>query len=266
MSDDVTTVLVVDDNAEVRAYVRQHLTPHYRVIEAVNGEQGLEMARRWLPDLVLSDVMMPVMDGYALCRALKSDPETDFLPVILLTARAEAEDRLAGLTEQADDYLTKPFDVRELLARIANIVTMRRRLRERFAHTSAPVTMHATAIAAAPADRVFLDRVHAAIEANLGDEGFSVERLAIEVAQSRGNLHRRLRDLIGESPSDLIRRIRLERASELLASGAGSVAEIAYAVGFKSVAHFSNAFNEKTGVRPSAWREHSATKAAHAEQ
>ena len=99
---------------------------------------------------------------------------------------------------------------------------------------------------------------------NLGDEGFSVERLAAEVAQSRGNLHRRLRDLIGESPSDLIRRIRLERASELLASGAGSVAEIAYAVGFKSVAHFSNAFNEQTGVRPSAWREHSATKAAHA--
>jgi len=266
IDDDVTTVLVVDDNAEVRAYVRQHLTPHYRVIEAVNGEQGLEMARRWLPDLVLSDVMMPVMDGYALCRALKSDPETDFLPVILLTARAEAEDRLAGLTEQADDYLTKPFDVRELLARIANIVTMRRRLRERFARTSAPVTMHATAIAAAPADRVFLDRVHAAIEANLGDEGFSVERLATEVAQSRGNLHRRLRDLIGESPSDLIRRIRLERASELLASGAGSVAEIAYAVGFKSVAHFSNAFNEQTGVRPSAWREHAATKAAHAEQ
>jgi DNA-binding response OmpR family regulator len=147
VDDDVTTVLVVDDNAEVRAYVRQHLTPHYRVIEAVNGEQGLEMARRWLPDLVLSDVMMPVMDGYALCRALKTDPETDFLPIILLTARAEAEDRLAGLTEQADDYLTKPFDVRELLARIANIVTMRRRLRERFARTSAPVTMHATAIA-----------------------------------------------------------------------------------------------------------------------
>jgi CheY-like chemotaxis protein len=266
IDDDVTTVLVVDDNAEVRAYVRQHLTPHYRVIEAVNGEQGLEMARRWLPDLVLSDVMMPVMDGYALCRALKSDPETDFLPIILLTARAEAEDRLAGLTEQADDYLTKPFDVRELLARIANIVTMRRRLRERFARTSAPVTMHATAIATTPADRVFLDRVHAAIEANLGDEGFSVERLATAVAQSRGNLHRRLRDLIGESPSDLIRRIRLERASELLASGAGSVAEIAYAVGFKSVAHFSNAFNEQTGVRPSAWREHAAAKAAHAEQ
>jgi signal transduction histidine kinase/ligand-binding sensor domain-containing protein/DNA-binding response OmpR family regulator len=254
--DDVTTVLVVDDNAEVRAYVKQHLAPRYRVLEAVNGGQGLDMARRLLPDLVLSDVMMPVMDGYALCRALKSDPETDFLPVILLTARAEAEDRLAGLTERADDYLTKPFDVRELLARIANIVTMHRRLRERFAGAGSHLTMHPARVGAEPADRVFLDRVRAAIEASLGDEQFSVERLASDVAQSRGNLHRRLRDLIGESPSDLIRRMRLERAAQLLESDAGSVAEVAYAVGFKSVAHFSNAFHELNGVRPSAWREH----------
>jgi AraC-like DNA-binding protein len=208
--------------------------------------------------------MMPVMDGYALCRALKSDPETDFLPVILLTARAEAEDRLAGLTEQADDYLTKPFDVRELLARIANIVTMRRLLRERFADVGAQRTIHPTPVDVEPADRLFLERVRAAIEASLGDEGFSVERLATEVGQSRGNLHRKLRDVIGESPSDLIRRMRLERAADLLESGVGSVAEIAYAVGFKSVAHFSNVFNERTGVRPSAWRNHATAKADQA--
>jgi signal transduction histidine kinase/ligand-binding sensor domain-containing protein/DNA-binding response OmpR family regulator len=255
--DDVTTVLVVDDNAEVRTYVKQHLAPRYRVLEAVDGAQGLEMARRLLPDLVLSDVMMPVMDGYALCRALKSDADTDFIPVILLTARAEAEDRLAGLTEQADDYLTKPFDVRELLARIANIVATRRRLRERYAAAAPapdPVQMHPTRIAVEPADQRFIDQVRAAIERHLGDESFNVERLASEVAQSRGNLHRRLRDLIGETPSDLIRRMRLERAAQLLESGVGSVAEVAYAVGFKSVAHFSNAFVEQHGVRPSAWR------------
>ncbi len=252
-SEDVTTVLVVDDNAEVRAYIGQHLVPRYRVLEAVNGEQGLAMARRFLPDLVLSDVMMPVMDGYALCRSLKSDPETDFLPVILLTARAEAEDRLAGLTEQADDYLTKPFDVRELLARIANIITMRRRLRERFA--GAPLTIHPAPVDVTPADRTFIDQVRAVIEAHLGDDEFTVERLASGVAQSRGNLHRRLRELIGESPSDLIRRMRLERAAAMLEAGAGSVGEVAYAVGFKSVAHFSNAFHEMHGVRPSAWRD-----------
>ncbi|HJU74561.1 MAG TPA: two-component regulator propeller domain-containing protein, partial [Gemmatimonadaceae bacterium] len=257
---DVTTVLVVDDNAEVRHYVKQHLSPRYRVLEAVNGEQGLDTARRMLPDLVLSDVMMPGMDGYALCRAIKSDPDTDFIPVILLTARAEAEDRIAGLAEQADDYLTKPFDVRELLARIANIVTTRRRLKERFAGER--LTIHAAPVDVEPADRKFIEEVRIAIEAKLGDESFTVERLASDVGQSRGNLHRRLRDLIGESPSDLIRRMRLERAAQMLECGAGSVAEVAYAVGFKSVAHFSNAFNEMHGVRPSTWRERALARPA----
>ena len=257
---DVTTVLVVDDNAEVRHYVKQHLAPRYRVLEAVNGEQGLETARRMLPDLVLSDVMMPGMDGYALCRALKSDPDTDFIPVILLTARAEAEDRLTGLTERADDYLTKPFDVRELLARIANIVATRRRLQERYAGTR--LTLHAATVDVEPADGKFIEQVRVAIEAKLGDENFTVERLASDVGQSRGNLHRRLRELIDESPSDLIRRMRLERAAQMLEAGAGSVAEVAYAVGFKSVAHFSNAFNELHGVRPSSWRERAPAKPA----
>ena len=260
--DDVTTVLVVDDNPEVRTYVRQHLSPQYRVIEAVNGEEGLELARRMLPDLVLSDVMMPVMDGFALCRALKADRETEFIPVILLTARAETEDKLAGLTEQADDYLTKPFDVRELLARIANIVATRRRLRERYAAATAPAVprMHPEPVAIETADQRFVEQVRLTIERHLGDDSFNVERLATEVAQSRGNLHRRLRDLIGETPSDLIRRMRLERAAQLLESDAGSVAEVAYAVGFKSVAHFSNAFFDLHGVRPSSWRLHSLAK------
>lgn len=269
--DDVTTVLVVDDNADIRAYVARHLSPLYRVLEAADGQQGLELVRRHPPDLVLSDVMMPVMDGYALCRALKSDPETDFVPVILLTARAEAEDRLAGLTERADDYLTKPFDVPELLARIANTIATRRRLRERYAGTGASISTTAPAsssrvasavllpvdvatVDVAAGDRRLLDQVRAAITANMGDESFTVERLAAAVAQSRGNLHRRLREQGSETPSDLIRRMRLERAADLLDAGAGSVAEVAYAVGFKSVAHFSNAFHALHGARPSGWR------------
>jgi signal transduction histidine kinase/ligand-binding sensor domain-containing protein/DNA-binding response OmpR family regulator len=257
--EDATTVLVVDDNAEVRAYVRQHLASRYRVLEAANGADGLELARRALPDLVLSDVMMPVMDGYALCRALKADADTDFIPVILLTARAEAEDKLTGLTEQADDYLTKPFDVRELLARISNVVGLRRRLKEHYAGERPSI--RPTPVDIATADGKFIEQVRAAIDANLADESFNVERLASAVAQSRGNLHRRLRDVIGESPSDLIRRMRLERAAELLGAGAGSVAEVAYGVGFKSVAHFSNAFYERHGTRPSAWRDRPADEA-----
>lgn len=250
--EDVTTVLIVEDNPDVRAYVKRHLAPRYRVLEAVDGEQGLEMTRGRLPDLVVSDVMMPGLDGYELCRALKEDPETDFIPVILLTARAETEDRLAGLQEHADDYLTKPFDVRELLARVENLIASRKRLRERFA--GAERVVHPSAVDVEPAYERFLDQVRAAIENNLSDETFSVERLAREVAQSRGHLHRRLRSLLDESPSELIRRMRLERAAQLIEAGAGSISEIAYSVGFKSVAHFSNCFVEQFGVRPSTYR------------
>ncbi len=250
---DATTVLIVEDNAEVRAYLRSHLAATYRVLEASDGESGLERARSDLPDLVLSDVMMAGMDGYALCRALKSSPDTDFIPVILLTARAAQEDRLSGLGEAADDYLTKPFDVRELVARVANLIASRRTLRERFGELP-PTTLHATTIEVQSADAEFLDLVRGTIETHLDDETFTVDRLARAVAHSRGHLHRRLRALIDESPSDLIRRIRLERAAQLLEVGAGSVAGVAGAVGFKSVAHFSNRFKEQYGVRPSAYR------------
>jgi DNA-binding response OmpR family regulator len=263
---DVTTVLVVEDNAEVRAYIRRHLAPLYRVLEALDGQQGLEMTRRLLPDLVLSDVMMPGMDGYALCRALKQDPDTDFIPIILLTARAATEDRLTGLQQHADDYLTKPFHVNELLLRIENLIAARKRMRERFAGAGPGIELHASAVQVAPAEQRFLEQVRVVIEENLGDESFSVERLARKVAHSRGHLHRRLRELLNESPSDLIRRMRLERAAQLLEARSGGVAEIAYGVGFKSVAHFSNSFPEQFGVRPSAFRAEHARPTGTTEQ
>jgi signal transduction histidine kinase/ligand-binding sensor domain-containing protein/DNA-binding response OmpR family regulator len=250
--DDVTTVLVAEDNAELRAFIRMHLQGRFRVIEAANGLQGLELARRLLPDLVLSDVMMPGLDGYAFCRALKEDRETDFIPVILLTARAATEDRLAGLREAADAYLTKPFQVEELTTQIDNLIGLRRRLRERFA--GKVVRMRPAPIELASADAKFLDQVRGAIDNHLAEEDFGVEQLARLVAHSRGHLHRRLKEISNESPSDLLRRMRLERAAQLLEGDAGSVSEIAYGVGFKSVAHFSNRFHDHFGVRPSAYR------------
>jgi signal transduction histidine kinase/ligand-binding sensor domain-containing protein/DNA-binding response OmpR family regulator len=250
--EDVTTVLVVEDNAELRAFIRMHLHGRFRVVEAADGLQGLELARRVLPDLVLSDVMMPGLDGYALCRTLKEDPETDFIPVILLTARAATEDRLTGLREAADAYLTKPFQVEELTAQIDNLIALRRRLRERYAGKL--VRMRPAPLEVESAEAKFLDQVRGVIEIHLADEEFGVEKLARLVAHSRSHLHRRLKEIGGESPSDLLRRMRLERAAQLLEAGAGSVAEIAYGVGFKSVAHFSNRFQEHFGVRPSAYR------------
>ena len=257
-AEDRTTVLVVEDNAEVRAYVRRHLAPTYRVIEAADGAAGLAMARERLPDLVLSDIMMPKMDGIALLDALKSDSETDFVPVVLLTARAEVEDRLGGLASGADDYLTKPFDVRELRARVDNLIASRRRLRERFAidadgEPGGDGTLHAGPVDPDSADNVFLEAVREVVERHLGDEAFSVERLAEAVGVSRGHLHRQLRALDGRTPSEVIRTMRLERAAQLLAAGAGTVSEVAYAVGFKSVSHFSRAFDGHLGVRPSQY-------------
>ena len=251
----MTTVLVADDQADIRAFVRRHLEgAGYRVVEAADGEEALDRVRQRLPDLVVSDVMMPRLDGLGLCRALRSDPETDFVPVLLLTARAAPEDRLDGLAEACDDYLTKPFDVRELVARVDNLIAIRRRLRERFAGPSGD-----GAAGSAPpiesADDAFVASVRAAIEAGLADEAFGVGALAEAVGLSPSHLRRRTAELVGASPSDLIRTARLDRAADLLAARAGTVSEVAYGVGFKSVAHFSNAFLAHTGSRPSAYAE-----------
>jgi PAS domain S-box-containing protein len=251
-AEDVTTVLVVEDNPEVRAHLRFHLDGSYRVLEASDGAQALEHVRSDLPDLVISDVMMPGMDGFALCRAIREDPETDFIPVVLLTALDGAEDRLRGLEQEADAYLTKPIQSDELLARVANLLASRARLKERYA-AMAPLRLHSDTVEAESPDRQFLEQVRVAIETNLGDEAYTVERLARDVAHSRSHLYRRLKELLDENPSDLLRRMRLERGAQLLEANAGSVASVAYSVGFKSVSHFSNSFQQAFGVRPSRW-------------
>ena len=249
---DRTTVLVVDDHPGIRAYVRRHLEPAFRVVEAADGAAALEAARHAPPDLIVSDVMMPGMDGHALCHALKQDRELDYIPVILLTAKASVENRLEGLGEGADAYLTKPFDVRELVVRVEQLIASRKRLRERFSH-EAP-RLHARTIDVISSDDAFLERLQSVIEARLDDESFTVEALADALGQSRGHLHRRLRAILNQSPSEAIRTMRLARAAQLLKGQAGLVSEVAYAVGFKSVAHFSTCFREQYGVSPSAYR------------
>ena len=256
---DVTTLLVVDDSADMRAYVRAHFASRYRVVEAADGAEGIERAKAVVPDVVISDVMMPGVDGNALCRRLKGDPETDFIPIILLTARASTEDRVAGFIGGADDYLAKPFEMRELEARVENLIASRRRLRERFAgeRTEAPPPPpHPPA--AHPGlsrdDLAFVDRLHATIAGHFAEPEFGVAELARQLFLDRSHLFRRTRELLGETPSDLIRRVRLERAAKLLVEGAGTVAEVAYGVGFQSVSHFSQAFREVYGVSPSGYR------------
>ena len=241
-------VLVVEDNAEVRALVRGYLEAQYHVLEAADGEAGLAVAREAQPDLVISDVMMPKMDGYALCRALKADAKLHTTPVVLLTAKAAQEDTVHGLEAGADVYMPKPFSAGELRAHVANLIASRRQMRAQF---SREVVVHPTGVVIPSEEEALLERILAVVEAHLGDSTFHVNRLADEVGLSRRQLTRRVKALTGEAPSELIRRMRLERAADLLAARAGTIAEVAYAVGFKTPAHFSTAFREAYGLSPS---------------
>jgi signal transduction histidine kinase/ligand-binding sensor domain-containing protein/CheY-like chemotaxis protein/AraC-like DNA-binding protein len=253
---DETMVLVVDDNPDVRAYVRRHLAQRYRVLEAADGRQALAMAREYLPDLVVSDVMMPVLDGFGLCRALKTDPELDFIPVVLLTAKASTDSKIEGLEEGADDYLTKPFNVRELEVRVENLIASRQRLKQRNAgssnrQTGSPASLEHTPITDNEAD--FAHRVQAVIAERLSDEGFGVDELASALGLGRTTLYSRLGETFGKTPMDLIWQMRLERAAALLRDQKGNVSEVAYGVGFKSVAHFCNRFRVQYGQTPAIY-------------
>jgi AraC-like DNA-binding protein len=199
-------------------------------------------------------------------RALRGSVETDFVPIILLTAHTAMDQRLAGLQGGADDYLTKPFDMRELSARIDNLIAQRRRLRERFMARAPELSPAAVAVEPrnveprhSQSDRAFVEKVEAAIAKNLANPDFSVGELAREVAQERSYLFRRARQLFGESPSDLIRSARLQRGATLLVDTNERVADIAYGVGFNSVSYFSQCFLAAYGVTPSAFRDR-ATK------
>ncbi len=264
---DRTTVLLVDDNADVRAFVRSLLRQRYRVLEAADGAEGLAVAREALPDCIVADVMMPELDGLALGRALRADPMTDAIPLVLLTARADTADQVAGLETGADAYLTKPFDAEVLEATVASLLAQRRRLRERYRSGESVVPAAAPGGAgeveevatrasgsAAPATppSPFEQRLRVLVESRLTESGLDHILLADLAGLSYHQLYRGLKEATGESPSRFIRRVRVERAAELLQARAGSVSEVAYSVGFESLSYFSRAFAERFGAPPSA--------------
>ena len=244
-------LLIAEDNPDLRRFIAESMQDNFRIISAENGAAGLTLAIDQIPDLVISDVMMPEMDGFELCRRLKMDEHTSHIPVILLTAKAGQQHKLEGLETGADAYLTKPFDEQELHIRARNLVEQRRILRERYARPGQVVRLQPESVAVTSADERFLQKVSAAIEANMDNEFFSVEDLASAVAFSRSQLHRKVKALTGESPSDLIRSFRLTRAKELLEKGAGNVSEVAMEVGYSSLSYFTRSFKQAFGVLPS---------------
>jgi signal transduction histidine kinase/DNA-binding response OmpR family regulator len=242
------TLLVVEDNADLRNFIKETIQQQYNVVEAMNGEEGWQKAIAEIPDVIISDVMMPVMDGFTMTEKLKKDERTSHIPVILLTAKAGQKHKVEGLQTGADDYLTKPFDATELLARIQNLVNQRKLLRKKFA---GEIILKPSEIAVTNMDEVFLNKVMQAIEANMGEEDFGVEELAKEVAMSRSQLHRKMIALTGQSPSEVLRNTRLLRAKELLQKKAVTPSEAAFLVGFSSHTYFSKCFKEEFGVSPS---------------
>ncbi len=240
-------ILVVEDNGDVREYIKGILPDCYRVLEARDGLEGVERAWETIPDLVISDVMMPKKDGYELCRMLKTDERTSHIPIILLTAKAASENKLEGLETGADDYLIKPFEPKELQVRIKNLIELRRKLRERF---RVAVPLKPGEVAVTSMDDVFLKKVMVAVEQHMGEEHFHTDDLAKEVGLSRVQLHRKLTALTNQPPGDFIRYLRLHRAMELIEKNAGTISEIAYNVGFNDPSYFSKCFHKQFGKVP----------------
>ena len=246
-------VLIIDDNNGMRAYLRSILQDHYNVSEAVNGQQGLERARREVPKLVVCDVMMPVMDGLEFTRRLKADTATSHIPVILLTARSLSEQREEGYGTGADSYLTKPFTGSLLLARIDNLIHSRTLLRSLFSGNSKEEEEEEERLGAQ--DQTFVTRLREVIRDNMGDSDFSVERIGEEIGLSRVQLYRKVKALTGQTPVELLRRARLERGRRLIEKTEKSVSEIAYEVGFTSPSYFNKCFKDEFGISPGVMRE-----------
>jgi signal transduction histidine kinase/CheY-like chemotaxis protein len=243
-------VLIVEDNPDVRQFIKNSLPREFKVVEAEHGKEGLEKADKYIPDLIISDVMMPVMDGIEFVEQIKKGLKTSHIPVILLTAKESTDNRIEGLQTGADDYLSKPFVARELNVRIRNLISQRKQLRKLFGqHLLAEPREQADALS--PQDRKFLSMCRKAVLVNLSDEYFDVEHMSQNLAISRSNLFRKLRALTDKSPSAYIRTIRLEKAAELLKTENLRINEIAYRVGFSNVSYFNKCFKELFGSAPS---------------
>jgi len=243
-------VLTVEDHEEIRTHIREHLEDNFRVLEAANGKTGLEIAIENVPDLIITDLMMPEMDGIELCKRLKTDERTSHIPVIMLTAKASIEERLEGLETGADAYVTKPFHIKELRLRVSKLIEQRNKLRERF---SREITIEPKDIAVTSTDERFLQKVMACVEEHMGDSDFDVGQFQDEMSMSRMQLFRKLKALTNHTPSEFIRNLRLKRAAKLIEKEFGNVAEVCYEVGFNNLSYFAKCFKELFKVLPSEY-------------
>ena len=252
--EEAPTVLIVDDNADIRAYLRSILQSRYRLLEAEDGKHGLEIAREQVPDLIVSDVMMPVMNGLEFCQQVKSEVLSSHIPVILLTARAMSQHQIEGYQSGADAYITKPFSQELLLVRIDNLLHSRHLLRDLWSNRPAEVGNKpeepASTSSENPMENAFIAKFRKVVEERMSDSNVSVEELATMMGLSRVQLYRKVKALTGNTPVDLLRKARLSRAKDLLTGTELTVSEIAYQVGFASPSYFTKCYKDEYGVVP----------------
>jgi signal transduction histidine kinase/DNA-binding response OmpR family regulator len=243
-------ILIVEDNADLRQYIRHRISGMYKVLEAANGKEGLDMALLHIPDLILTDIMMPEMDGTALCRNLKSNPLTDHIPVVMLTAKADKESILTGFDVLADDYIVKPFDSEILNARIQNLLEQRNAmceaLRKDFMKENSSEKLKQQ-------HKSFLDEFFAIIEAQMEDPELKVEEVARKMNMSRAQFFRKSQSIAACTPHELVRMFRMKEAANLLKKGDLNVTQVMYQVGMKSLSNFAKSFRAYYGVNPSEY-------------
>lgn len=254
---DKPILLVVEDHDEVRQYIMDCMKDSFTILEAANALRGIQIANETIPDLIISDVMMPGMDGFEFCNKIKSSEKTSHIPIILLTARAAEDDKIYGLDAGADDYLAKPFNTKELLARAKNLIENRRLLREKFGDNT---IIKPSEISVSSRDQVFMEKLLHVVEANMDNEKFGVEDLSGAVAMSQSQLHRKLKAIINQSANHFIRMVRMNRAKELLEKDAGNISEVAYKVGYEDPGYFSKTYKSFFGQLPSEVKKQTLIK------
>ncbi|MEQ8477330.1 ATP-binding protein [Fulvivirga sp.] len=243
-------MLIVEDNSDLRELIRGLFNTYYSILQAENGEEGIQKAIEHVPDVIISDVMMPIKDGVELSQTLKADERTSHIPIILLTAKAGDENELKGLETGADEYMVKPFNNEILKVRVEKLIELRTQLRERY---SQEVILQPKDIAISSVDEKFLDRVQSIIDSHLTKSDFTAELFSKEIGMSRMQLHRKLKALIGLSTSEFIRSQRLKMAAQLLDTSDVNMSEVAYAVGFNDPSYFAKCFKDAYGCTPSQY-------------
>lgn len=243
-------VLIVEDNPDVIHYLGNILKDKFKLLIASNGQDGVDRALHEVPDLIISDVMMPIKDGYELCEILKTDMRTSHVPIILLTAKADIDSRLIGLERGADAYLPKPFHQKELLVRVDALIKLRLKLQSRYNQVKTPTP---TADPDLKLEDQFINSLHKFLSDNLSDENYDIQQICEDMRVSRSQLHKKLKALTGMSTSHYVRSYKLIAAEQLLLNPQYNVSEVAYQVGFKSPKYFTRLFKEKNGLSPTEW-------------